>query len=208
MSPHSSTHGAANPAAPSRRSFMAGAIAATAATAGGPAQAQSFDFKPNQRYPDPSVQVLDPSFAKYRLFSSTVEQIATGFRWVEGPVWVGDGRYLLFSDIPNNRIIRWDEATGQTGVFRHPANFSNGLARDRPHAAVLTLHADAARAGKTGAHHPCIALAMRTQPCKGIGVTSRDDSREIGDVRARGGCLDFHARFHDQAAASCVMAFA
>lgn len=112
----------------SRRRFMAGALAATAT---GLAQAQSFDFKPQQRYPDPSVQVLDPSFAKYRLFSSSVEQIATGFRWVEGPVWFGDGRYLLFSDIPNNRILRWDEATGQTGVFRQPSNFSNGLGRDR-----------------------------------------------------------------------------
>ncbi|KQM71079.1 SMP-30/gluconolactonase/LRE family protein [Xylophilus sp. Leaf220] len=112
----------------SRRSVITGALAAGAA---GLANAQAFDFKPNQRYPDPAVQVLDPSFAKYRLFSSSVEQIATGFRWVEGPVWFGDGRYLLFSDIPNNRIMRWDEATGQTGVFRNPSNFSNGLGRDR-----------------------------------------------------------------------------
>ncbi len=114
--------------AASRRRFMAGALAATAT---GVAQAQAFDFKPNQRYPDPSVQVLDPSFTKYRLFSSSVEQIATGLRWAEGPVWVADGRYLLVSDIPNNRIMRWDETTGQTGVFRNPSNFSNGLARDR-----------------------------------------------------------------------------
>ena len=112
----------------SRRSVITGALAAGAA---GLANAQAFDFKPNQRYPDPAVQVLDPSFTRYRLFSSSVEQIATGFRWVEGPVWFGDGRYLLFSDIPNNRIMRWDEATGQTGVFRNPSNFSNGLGRDR-----------------------------------------------------------------------------
>ncbi|GKS96361.1 SMP-30/gluconolactonase/LRE family protein [Acidovorax sp. SUPP2825] len=122
------TQDAAPQTPPSRRRFMAGALAATAT---GLAQAQAFDFKPQQRYPDPSVQILDPSFAKYRLFSSSVEQIATGFRWVEGPVWFGDGRYLLFSDIPNNRIVRWDEATGQTGVFRQPSNFSNGLGRDR-----------------------------------------------------------------------------
>ena len=93
--------------------------------------AQSFDFKPNQRYPDASVQILDPSFAKYRLFSSTVEQLATGMRWAEGPVWFGDGRYLLVSDIPNNRIMRYDEATGAWGVFRSPSNNSNGMARDR-----------------------------------------------------------------------------
>ena len=83
----------------------AGAAAATLAVQNS-ANAQSFDFKPNQRYPDASVEVLDPSFAKYRLFSSTVEQVATGMRWAEGPVWFGDGRYILVSDIPNNRIMR------------------------------------------------------------------------------------------------------
>jgi gluconolactonase len=94
------------------------------------ATAQSFEFKPNQRYPDPAIEILDPSFAKYRLFSSSVEQLATGNRWLEGPVWFGDGRYLLVSDVPNNRIMRYDEATGVWGVFRSPSNFSNGNARD------------------------------------------------------------------------------
>lgn len=116
----------------SRRAFLGGMLAAGGAAAWpGAAGAQAFDFKPNQRYPDPAVQVLDPSFAKYSLFNSTVEQVATGLRWAEGPVWFGDGRYLLVSDIPNNRIVRRDEATGQLGVFRQPSNFSNGLARDR-----------------------------------------------------------------------------
>ena len=118
----------AAPGVATRRHFLAGAVAATAA---GAATAQSFESKPQQRYPDPSVQVLDPQFAKYRIYSSSVEQIATGMRWAEGPVWFGDGRYLLVSDIPNNRIMRWDEATGAWGVFRQPSNFSNGLARDR-----------------------------------------------------------------------------
>lgn len=118
----------AAPGVATRRHFLAGAVAATAA---GAVTAQSFEFKPQQRYPDPSVQVLDPQFAKYRIYSSSVEQIATGMRWAEGPVWFGDGRYLLVSDIPNNRIMRWDEATGAWGVFRQPSNFSNGLARDR-----------------------------------------------------------------------------
>ena len=53
----------------------------------GTALAQAFEFKPNQRYPDPAVQILDPSFAKYRIYSSTVEQVATGMRWAEGPVY-------------------------------------------------------------------------------------------------------------------------
>ena len=64
------------------------------------------------RYPDPAVQILDESFAKYRVFNAAVERLATGFRWAEGPVWFGDGRYVLWSDIPNDRIMRWDEETG------------------------------------------------------------------------------------------------
>jgi gluconolactonase len=111
----------------SRRHWLAGAAASAASTL---AAAQSFDFKPNQRYPDASVQILDPAFGKYRIFSSSVEQLATGMRWAEGPVWFGDGRYLLVSDIPNNRIMRFDEATGGWGVFRGPSGFANGLARD------------------------------------------------------------------------------
>lgn len=87
-------------------------------------------FEPSQRYPDPRVDVLDPSFAKYRIFSSTVEQLGSGMRWAEGPVWFGDGRYLLVSDIPNNRIMRYDEASGTWSVFRAPSNMANGLARD------------------------------------------------------------------------------
>ena len=89
-----------------------------------------FAFQPSQRYPDPRIEVLHPSFAKYRIFSSTVEMLGSGMRWAEGPVWFGDGRYLLVSDIPNNRILRYDEATGGWGVFRSPSNMANGLARD------------------------------------------------------------------------------
>ena len=88
-------------------------------------------FAPSSRYPDPAIEVLDPAFLKLRLFSASVEQLSSGCRWAEGPQWFGDGRYLLFSDIPNNRILRWDECTGATGVFRAPSNNANGLARDR-----------------------------------------------------------------------------
>lgn len=88
-------------------------------------------FRPNLRYPDASVQILAPSFAKYRVYSSSVEQLATGMRWAEGPVWFGDGRYLLVSDIPGNRIMRYDEATGAWGVFRSPSDHANGMCRDR-----------------------------------------------------------------------------
>ncbi len=98
----------------------------TRAAAPGPV----FAFEPSQRYPDRRIEVLDPSFAKYRIFSSTVEQLGSGMRWAEGPVWFGDGRYLLVSDIPGNRIMRYDEATGAWGVFRSPSNMANGLCRD------------------------------------------------------------------------------
>jgi gluconolactonase len=88
-------------------------------------------FEPSARYPDPRIEVLDERFLKLRLFSSTVERIATGLRWAEGPVWFGDGRYLLVSDIPNNRILRWDEASGAVSEFRAPSNNANGMARER-----------------------------------------------------------------------------
>lgn len=88
-------------------------------------------FTPSARYPDPAIEVLDDSFLALRLFSANVEQLASGLRWAEGPVWFGDGRYLLLSDIPNNRILRWDDCSGVTSVFRAPSNHANGLARDR-----------------------------------------------------------------------------
>ena len=100
------------------------------------------------RYPDPAVQILDPSFARYRIFQSALERLATGFRWAEGPVWFGDGRYLLWSDIPNNRIMRWDEETGAVSVFRKPSNNSNGNARDRQ-GRLITCEHDARRVTRT-----------------------------------------------------------
>ena len=96
-----------------------------------PLEGPGVPFTPSARYPDPAVEVLDESFLKLRLFSAHVEQLATGLRWAEGPVWFGDGRYLLFSDIPNNRILRWDETSGLTSVWRSPSNHANGHARDR-----------------------------------------------------------------------------
>jgi len=83
------------------------------------------------RYPDPAVRVLDPRFARHRLNNAAVERIAAGFRWAEGPVWFGDLRCLLWSDIPNDRIMRWVEETGETSVFRSPSHNANGHTRDR-----------------------------------------------------------------------------
>lgn len=88
-------------------------------------------FSPNSRYPDPAVVLLHPRFAALRLYSASVEQLASGCRWAEGPQWFADHRCLLWSDIPNNRILRWDADSGQVSHFRRPSNHSNGLARDR-----------------------------------------------------------------------------
>jgi gluconolactonase len=97
-------------------------------------------WQPSQRYPDPAIEVLDASFARYRLASAAVERLATGFRWCEGPVWFGDGRYLLWSDIPNDRIMRWDEETGAVNIFRKPSNYANGNTRDRQGRLVTCEH--------------------------------------------------------------------
>src|ERR671939_396475 len=61
-------------------------------------------------------------------------------RWCEGPVWFGDGRYLLWSDIPNDRILKWDEETGAVGIYRKPSNHANGNTRDRQGRLVTCEH--------------------------------------------------------------------
>ena len=74
-------------------------------------------------------QAVDPVFSSYVLFNAPLKKLAEGFDWAEGPVWFGDHGCLLFSDIPNNRILRWSE-TGLT-TFRAPSNYANGHTRDR-----------------------------------------------------------------------------
>jgi gluconolactonase len=96
-----------------------------------PVPAYPNGWQPATRYPDPAITALDPSFEGYWLKLSCVERIATGCRWAEGPVYFGDGRYLLWSDIPNNRILKWEEESGVVSVYRRPSNFANGHTRDR-----------------------------------------------------------------------------
>ena len=69
-----------------------------------------------------------------------LEQLHSGCRWTEGPAWFPAGRYLVFSDIPNNRMLRWDETTGVTGVFREPADYANGHTVDRQGRLVSCHH--------------------------------------------------------------------
>jgi gluconolactonase len=88
-------------------------------------------WHPATRYPDPAIEILDPRFKSYRLNAAAIERLHTGCRWSEGPVWFGDGRYLLWSDIPNNQILKWEESTGSVSVFRQSSGFANGNTRDR-----------------------------------------------------------------------------
>ncbi|HKZ77213.1 MAG TPA: SMP-30/gluconolactonase/LRE family protein [Pyrinomonadaceae bacterium] len=109
-----------------RRGFIAGAIAAPAATAL-LARPSSYGQDAAQvRYPDPNVIVLDKRFAKYRVINAAIERLYTGMRWAEGPAWNGAGRYLVWSDIPNNVKHRWLAEDGHVSVFHSPSNYSNG----------------------------------------------------------------------------------
>lgn len=83
-------------------------------------------------------EVVDPAFGAYVIGNAPVKQIATGFDWVEGPVWFGDAGCLLFSDIPNNRILRWTPEGLST--FRAPSNYANGHTRDRQGRLVSCEH--------------------------------------------------------------------
>lgn len=114
-----------------RRAALGAGLSLLATPALGQMQMQPPTTPLSQRYPDLLIRTLDPSFNRYRLALAGVERLGTGFRWSEGPVWFGDGRYLLWSDIPNNRMMRWDEASGRISVFRAPSNNSNGNTRDR-----------------------------------------------------------------------------
>ncbi len=100
------------------------------------------------RYPDPAIEILDRRFSQYVIGSSALERIWTGGRWTEGPVWFGDSQSLIWSDIPNNRMMRWSEGNGEVSVFRQPSHFSNGNTRDRQGRLVTCEH-DSRRVTRT-----------------------------------------------------------
>jgi gluconolactonase len=106
-----------------RRSFLTAAAATLAGTA------LARDYGPSAqpvRYPDPDIVVLDPRFAKYKLGNTPIQRLHTGMLWAEGPAWNGVGKYLLWSDIPNDIQLRWLQDDGHVSVFRNPAGNSNG----------------------------------------------------------------------------------
>src|SRR3954466_1897719 len=88
------------------------------------------DFGPNGTpttyFADPDVLTVDPAFGGLIQGNTPIVRLWTGALWVEGPAWNGQGRYLLWSDIPNNRQLRWLEDDGRVTVFRAPSNNSNG----------------------------------------------------------------------------------
>ena len=84
-------------------------------------------------------EISQPVFETYIIDIAPVKKIAEGFDWVEGPVWFGDANCLLFSDIPNNRIMRWTPDIG-VSVYREPASFSNGHTRDRQGRLITCQH--------------------------------------------------------------------
>jgi gluconolactonase len=112
------------------------------------------------RYPDPAIKVLDPAFARIRPNIAGLERIASGFTWCEGPVWIGDQRSLIFSDIPANRLMRWDEETGLTSVFRKPSHHANGNTRDR-HGRLISCEHSTRRLTRTEYDGTITALAER-----------------------------------------------
>lgn len=110
-----------------RRSFLA--AAATAASAAFGSQLLARDYGPHAqpvRYPDPDIIALDKRFAKYKIGNTPIQRLYTGMLWAEGPAWNGVGRYLMWSDIPNDVQLRWLEDDGHVSVFRRPAGNSNG----------------------------------------------------------------------------------
>jgi gluconolactonase len=103
-----------------RRSLFFAAAAAAAQTP------RDYSGRNPVRYPDPDVVSLDKRFDKYRIGNTPIRRLHTGMLWAEGPAWNGAGRYLVWSDIPNNVQMRWLDDDGHISVMRNPAGNSNG----------------------------------------------------------------------------------
>jgi gluconolactonase len=124
-----------------------GLLALAALSPAGPATAQKKAYPPMG-----TIERKDPEFDRLVPRDAVVEKLANGFAWAEGPVWVKDGGFLLFSDIPNNRVNKWQEGAG-ISVFLEPAGYtgskprggepgSNGLLLDPEGRLVLMEHGD------------------------------------------------------------------
>jgi gluconolactonase len=164
-----------------RRMFLAGGAAlAASASVLKPATADQLPLGPlpGTRYPDPRIETIDKRF-KYKQGNAYIERVATGFRWAEGPAYNRGGGYLIWSDIPNNRMMRWLEENGRVSVFRQPSNYSNGNTFDRQ-GRLLTCEHDTRRLTRTE-HDGTITIVMDSYQGKKLNgpndvVVADDDS--------------------------------
>lgn len=128
------------PSDPNRRAFLQLALAASVTAPASalaqqqpsgplpipPPQPRDWTGRELVRYPDPDIVALDARFRRYIVGNTTIKRLYTGSQWAEGPAWNGVGRYLVWSDIPNNRQLRWIEDDDRVSVFRTPSGYSNG----------------------------------------------------------------------------------
>jgi gluconolactonase len=104
-----------------RRALLATALGGVAA-----AQQRDWTGQHPMHYPDPDIVALDPRFGKYMLANTPIRRLYTGTLWSEGPAWNGVGRYMVWSDIPNNMQMRYLDEDSHVTVFRNPSGYSNG----------------------------------------------------------------------------------
>jgi gluconolactonase len=112
-----------------RRGFLASSAVAMSGvflTRVGVAAERNWNDGSAIRYPDPDIVSLDPRFNRYRLGNTPIQRLHTGTLWAEGCAWNAVGRYLVWSDIPNDVQLRWLDEDGHVSVFRRPAGNSNG----------------------------------------------------------------------------------
>ena len=109
-----------------RRSFLKTFAASALAPLAAAQTQRDWSGKNPSRYPDPDIISLDKRFDKYKIGNTPIRRLHTGMLWAEGPAWNSVGRYLAWSDIPNNVQMRWIEDDGHVSVFRNPAGYSNG----------------------------------------------------------------------------------
>ena len=107
-------------------------------------------------------EILDERFRQYTIPIVWLEKLHSGMRWAEGPVYFADLRCLIFSDIPNNRLLRWDEETGTVATFRAPSHYSNGNTRDRQ-GRLITCEHETRRVTRTEWDGSITVLADRYQ---------------------------------------------
>ena len=146
---------------------------------------------PGSRYPDAHIEALDKKRFKGSVGTGAVERIATGFRWAEGPAYFRAGRYLVFSDIPNNRMMRLLEDDNHLSVFRSPSFNSNGNTVD-PEGRLLTCEHSGRRVTRTERDGTITVIAdsyngkRLNSPNDVVVASERFDLVHRSDLRDRG----------------------